>query len=133
MKTAALTIALVLIGCAPSMTPEIKARLQDAANQPVTCEAGPECDRKWSRATQWVRQNSAYRFQIVNDSVIQTYGPTRNSPSPGFIITKVATGQNNYEIEFGGGCDNMFGCRPSMLEEKASFVGFVNMQPPYSF
>lgn len=119
-----LLLIVPLIACA-HMTPEQQAALQQDANQPVTCKAGPDCEEKWSRAVQWVKQNSEYKFQTVSDNVIQTMGPLAHDPSAAFTITKVATGHNTYEIDFDGGCDAMFGCMPSLLASKASFVDYV--------
>jgi serine protease Do len=34
-------------------------------------------------------------------------------------------GGGNAVIDFDGGCDNIFGCIPSMLEERASFANYV--------
>jgi hypothetical protein len=116
---------LMLASCMPPMTPEQQAAMVAAANRPVTCKSGTDCEQKWSKATQWVKQNCTYKFQTVSDNVIQTMGPLPNDPSPAFTITKVSTGKKTYTIELDGGCDNMFGCIPSMLESKASFADYV--------
>jgi len=71
---------------------------------------------------QWVKENSAYKFQTVSDTVIQTMGPLPDDPRPAFTVTKVSTGNNSYKIELDGGCDNIFGCVPSLLKLKASFA-----------
>ncbi len=123
-KIITLTIALTLAACAP-MTPERKAALNTAANRPVTCKSGTDCQQKWSRATQWVKQNSAYKFQTISDNLMQTMGPLPDDPRPAYTVTKISTENNIYAIELDGGCDNMFGCIPSMLEAKASFANFV--------
>lgn len=119
-----LSIALLATSCAPKATPELLA----AASKPVICKAGDDCAQKWSKATQWVRNNCEYRFQTISDNVIQTMGPFPNSPSPAYIITKFSTSGDTYKIELGGGCANMFGCRPTILEAKASFATFMNAQ-----
>ncbi len=120
-----ITSILLLTACAPRMTPEQNAAMLAAANRPVTCKAGKDCEEKWSRVTQWVKQNSAYKFQTVSDNVMQTMGPLPNDPSPAFTVTKTSAGKGTYSIELDGGCDNMFGCIPSMLQAKASFANFV--------
>ena len=124
-KTLALTTALMLAACAPPMTASQQAAMLAAATRSVTCKSGNDCQQKWSRATQWVKQNSAYKFQTVSDNLMQTMGPLPDDPSPAYTVTKVSTGNNIYAIELDGGCDNMLGCIPSMLESKASFANFV--------
>ena len=124
-KTIVLTVAIMLTACAPSMTPGQKAALIAAADRPVNCKSGDDCAQKWSRATQWVKQNSKYKFQTISENLMQTMGPLPQDPSPAYTVTKVSTGKNIYSIELDGGCDNWIGCIPSMLESKASFANFV--------
>jgi len=132
-KTTSLTAMAALFvfqlsGCA-RLSPQQEAILQQAANRPITCQAGKDCEEKWSQAVYWVKQNSAYKFRTVSDNVIQTMGPLPDDPSPAFTITKVATGNNSYALDFDGGCDNMFGCVPSLLILKASFADYIIGQP----
>jgi hypothetical protein len=119
-----LLVALFLSSCA-SIPPEQKAAMQALANRPVVCKKGVDCDEKWSKATQWVKQNCSYKFQTVSDNVIQTMGPLPNDPSPAFTITKVSSGNGLYAFDFDGGCDNMFGCIPSVLQSKISFINYI--------
>jgi hypothetical protein len=37
----------------------------------------------------------------------------------------MSDGQGGYTFDFDGGCDNMFGCNPSLLQAKASFVNYI--------
>jgi hypothetical protein len=74
---------LIVGGCNNATTDPVNAALVKAvANQPITCQAGADCDAKWSRATAWIAQNSAYKVQTASDSIIQTMGPLPNDPSP---------------------------------------------------
>jgi hypothetical protein len=114
---------LMLSGCA--MNPQQQAALLAQANRPVTCQKGDDCDAKWSLATQWVQQHCAYKFQTISENVIQTMGPLHDDPRPAYTITKVSDGKGVYTFAFDGGCDNIFGCVPSLLEAKASFVTYV--------
>lgn len=115
---------VALAGCA-APNPAATAALQAEASRPVTCASKPDCDAKWSRAVQWVQQNSEYKFQSATDYVIQTMGPLPDDPSPAFTITRVTNADGSGTFNFSGGCDNMFGCIPSMLESQASFVDYV--------
>jgi hypothetical protein len=117
----------LLISCA-RLTPEQQAALQQAANRPVTCTTGKDCEEKWSRAVHWVTQNSAYKIQTVSDNVIQTMGPLPNDASPAFTVTKVFNGSDTYALVLHGGCDNIWGCVPDPLKLKASFANYI-MEP----
>ena len=110
---------LLLAGCASASS------VATAPARPVSCKAGPDCDAKWSRALSWVTSNSSYKFQTQSDSVVQTMGPLPDDPSPAYTVTKLATGPGIFEITFGGGCDNIFGCIPTVAESRARFADFV--------
>jgi hypothetical protein len=73
----------------------------------------------------WVQDNSQYRLQIQTDSLIQTAGPTDESASSAFTITKRALGGGAYQIVFRSGCDNIIGCVPTGLALQASFNNYV--------
>jgi hypothetical protein len=116
----------VVAGCAS--TPQ-----QASAPPPplITCQTGADCDAKWSRAIGWLANNSAWKIQSQSDLLIQTFNSINDSPSPGFTVTKVATGQpGTYEINFAGGCANLLGCIPSVAESRASFAAFVTGGTP---
>lgn len=57
----------------------------------IACE-GARCDELWSRVQVWVAKNSAYRIQITNDNILQTYGPTSGIASPAYTVTKEKEG-----------------------------------------
>ncbi len=115
-------MAILLVSCA--------AATQQASAPPpppITCQAGPDCEAKWSRAIGWVATNSQWKVQSQSDFLIQTYNSIDDSPSPSFTITKVATGQpGSFEISFNGGCANILGCVPTVAESRVSFAAFVN-------
>ncbi len=114
-------LALTLGSCA-TVQPKIAEPIQ-----PITCNKGPDCDAKWSRAVSWVTTNSSYKVQTQTDSIIQTMGPLPDSPSPAYSVTKVAATPTMYEITFNGGCDNFLGCIPTVAESRATFAAFVNV------
>lgn len=127
---AVLACATTLFACVPPPSPQEAAALQAAANRPVTCSSKADCDAKWSMAVQWVQQHSAYKFQSATDLVIQTMGPLPDDPRPAFTVTRINNADGSGSFQFDGGCDNDFGCIPSMLESRASFVTFIMGQSP---
>jgi hypothetical protein len=125
MKKCILLLSLLAIPACVAMTPEEQAALEHDASRPILCRAGNDCAEKWSRAVQWVTQNSDYKLQTASEFEIQTMGPLPNSPSPAYTVTKTAIGNGRYEINFSGGCDNIFACIPSVLQSKARFTNYV--------
>lgn len=117
----ALTVAALLSSCA---TPQQKAMLEMDASRPMICQQGQDCEVKWSRALVWVQDNSRWKLRIANDSLITTEGPF-DTTDASFSINKIPLGNGQYSIAFRAGCGNMFGCVPSLLELKASFVNAV--------
>ncbi|MBI1179136.1 MAG: hypothetical protein GC201_01165 [Alphaproteobacteria bacterium] len=112
-------------GCAGQAAQERYAAQVEIANRPIICDGQEQCEIMWSRAIQWVKNNCAYRFQTVSDDLIQTAGPNPYSIEPAFVVNKLALGGGKYQIEFDGGCDNMFGCSPTILEAKSKFVMYL--------
>jgi hypothetical protein len=112
--------ALMLCGC---ITAEQQASVAEPP-KPITCRAGADCDAKWSRAAAWVKEHSKYKVETSSDSLIQTSGPGtfETDPSPAYKVTKVAMGPEEYAIEFGGGCDSIFSCTPSVSSAQADFT-----------
>lgn len=100
--------------------------MASAAAQPITCTAGLDCEVKWGKAVTWLNQNSAYRIAQQTDMLISTMGPSANSPQAAFTATKTARPDGTYVIELNGGCDNLFGCTPSITNSKASFANALN-------
>ena len=99
--------------------------LSNQANTPIYCEGGENCEIKWSRAIMWISQYSHWKIRVQTDSLITTEGPF-DTVDAAYQVQKVPLGNNKYSIDMSLGCGNPFGCVPSALELKASFVQFVN-------
>lgn len=121
---AAVFSVALLAGCA-TLTPEQEAEIARQAARPVTCLAGSDCQMKWSRAIEWVAENSSYKLLTQSDRVIQTMGPLDEDPASAFLITLADRGSGLSEVVFRSGCDNMFGCIPTTRQLRASFAAYV--------
>lgn len=93
--------------------------------QPITCQAGADCDAKWSRAVSYVANNAGWKIQTQTDSLIQTFTSTGGSTRPGYTITKTAVGNGRYEIALAGSCGNLIACIPTIPEARTHFSDFV--------
>src|SRR6266705_515726 len=119
-----IVMVLLSTGCS-TMTPQQLSDLQAQANRPVFCIGPDDCQVKWSRALQWVKENSRYKLERVRSYLISTRGPFLLAPWPAYTITQFDQGGGRLEFDFAVGCYYIFGCTPSLLEAKASFVNFV--------
>jgi hypothetical protein len=59
-------------------------------------------------------------------------GPTvlMSNPSPAYKVTKIATGPNEYAIEFAGGCDSIFTSSPTVPDAQADFTQTILAADP---
>ncbi len=68
---------LALAGCAT--TPADPDRV-------ITCRAGSDCDEKWSRAMQWLQQNSSAKVTATDTQL--TAEESVEAAKPAFEVTK---------------------------------------------
>jgi hypothetical protein len=115
--------------CDPAKT---KARAQavvDRASRPILCTAGPDCEYKWSRAMQWLQQNSAWKFRTVTDTLLTTEGPLETA-KPAYEVTKLSQGDGrNYQIAMRAWC-GAGNCEDLILRLRGDFNDFVLTPPP---
>jgi len=105
-------------GCATNQ-PKLSAELQQELDSPLYCNSEEECNLMWERATFFVTNNSGFKLQIHNDTVIQTYNPTNHSVRLAFNISREPLGNGKYQIWTKAWCANMFGCQPNQYEAVA--------------
>lgn len=92
---------------------------------PLHCEGKAQCDAMWSRAQLFVTQKSAYKVQMVSDSIIQTFGPLARDPGLAYLVTRETSSDGNGIITVRPRCANMFGCVPSISRGAQDFVAYV--------
>ena len=110
-----LGVLAYLSGCATSPA-ELSPELQSELNKPLYCEGEENCRIVWERATFFVNNNAGFKLQVHNDTVIQTYNPSENSPGLAFSISKEPLGNGRYQIWTKAWCANIFGCQPNQYE-----------------
>ncbi|MDO9227145.1 MAG: hypothetical protein Q8M09_12455 [Pseudomonadota bacterium] len=96
-------IVLLLAGCGTFYRPTATAGVQ--------CD-GARCERLWQRAQTWLAVNGRYRIQIINDAVIQTYGPHEGVyDAVAYTLTKHQQPNGKVLISIQGGCHpTLYGC-----------------------
>ena len=70
----------------------------------IVCNAGADCDAKWSRAMDWLQANSSWPVRSQTDTVIVTEGP-EDTAKPAFEVTKVAQDDGSVRISMRAWCD----------------------------
>ena len=110
-------VALSSCSCAPP-----QASLPAA----VQCRPGADCDRKWSRATNWVSQNAFYPIQTRTDTLIQTSAPVGKSPGNSVTVYKIPQPDGRAEIIANFDCASLVGCVPGPDHLARTFVAYVS-------
>lgn len=96
------------------------------ATNEVTCSNGKECEIKWQRAEQWVRENSKWPIQRATDSVIETERQRfRSYSSLYYRITKEHTPTGQALIRFDAGCLPSVHCDPDPAAARTAFISHV--------
>ncbi len=84
-----------------------------SALAPLECTDKDACDLAWQKTQFWIVSHSAYRIQVSNDTVIQTFGPFGSSTDLAFSATREPTGPGGAaEIHITAQCDNFIECFP---------------------
>jgi hypothetical protein len=128
MKTITpLLVVCSLLGCAAQqpLTPE-----QVRQMEPPECTTVPACGTMWQRAQIWLVDNSHWRIQMANDTLLQTYGPSDHSTDVAYTITRQPNGQNGYKIVMRAVCNNIYGCSPlSPVQRVIQFNNHLRSSP----
>lgn len=99
---AIVVIASLLLGGCATFPPSATAW--------VSCQ-GQRCDVLWSRAQVWIANYSAYRIQIANENIIQTYGPLEGRGDVAYSVTKERQADGGFKIYVRGHCyATVYGC-----------------------
>jgi len=123
------TIEGVAFDCNTPVARERDAAFLEAANRTITCTAGADCEYKWSRATEWLQQNSEWKFRTVTDTLITTEGPLE-TVKPAFEVARLSQGDGKtYRITMRAWC-GAGNCEQLILQLKKNFNEFISVPPP---
>jgi hypothetical protein len=115
--------------CDPARTRAHDQAVVDQANRVITCTSGADCEYKWSRAMQWLQQNSSWKFRTVTDNLLTTEGPL-DTANPAYEVTRIPQGDGrNYQIAMRAWC-GAGDCQDLILRLRSSFIDFVLVPPP---
>lgn len=124
-------IAVVMaILSAPALADSIKSTA-------ILCRSETSCGIAWSKALQWVTQNSRYKVRMVNDYMIDTFGPNEGYGGLGFTVQRVViNGQIGISLTTrcltSAGIGGLFAIECDSDEQSYldSFVKFLATDPP---
>jgi hypothetical protein len=119
---------------AQSVLPDVPQKNIDKAlakAKPVaTCQVGPDCDRRWTLARQWVLSNSRFTLLRDNDHQILTRFAIYANTDASYVVALDAPLNGFRTIRFRAWCGNWIKCYPSPETLTGLFVQAVNSPTP---
>jgi hypothetical protein len=122
----------ILLGLTSCVLP-FEQRAQDAdrearrklVNTPQPrCTLPRQCEAMWAAARDWITQECGYKIQTATDSLIETFNSS--SMELQCRATKTPAPEGGYSFNAAAGCDNMFGCHPSVASALQEFADRLN-------
>lgn len=116
----ACTMSVLVAACAPQHRDSAQHQqlYHLVAERPVTCKEGKDCDTKWARAVEWVREHNvayaaggrkiAFSFHKLTRNVIHTGEATL--PETQFRIVRYPREDGTFGIDYYSGCDEIEDC-----------------------
>jgi hypothetical protein len=126
----AITLAISLVGCASSSSPELQMKRAELERTTPICSGEQDCAAKWDAAQLWIVHNAGYKLQTTTNVLLQTYNATGGSPSLAVQVTKEPLGGGRYKLAVSVSCDNIFGCVPNQWDAALSFNAAVGAATP---
>jgi len=121
-------LAVELAGCAAS--PEQQERytfLRMQADNSVICESLSECNEKWERSAQWLRDNAYWNIRLIEEQRIETRKPQAHHYSRNWYrVNKVMRNDGSTVISLYASCLPSVHCTPETELAVGAFNHFVN-------
>ncbi|HJS32692.1 MAG TPA: hypothetical protein VJ924_11895 [Alphaproteobacteria bacterium] len=103
-RTAFACIAVsTIVACGPKPevpTPEEIARWQRIADTEILCNVGIDCEIKWGRALEWMRDFGPKRLTTANERLIEGQFGRRSYPGARYVVTRVYAAPGIQRITF---------------------------------
>lgn len=96
-----------LAGCAPKPevpSPEEIAIWRRYADMEILCKVGIDCEIKWGRALEWMRDLGPNPLTTANERLIEGQWGTRSFPGPRYVVTRVFAAPGVQRITFSKEC-----------------------------
>jgi hypothetical protein len=125
LRCAALILPLLLGACAASNRPSAIRPGVVAA----TCADQAQCVLYWTRAREWIAQNSKRPVTSVTEWMLETASPGHFDASLTFHLTRWPGPQDSGEIRFEAYCSTLIPCSPGKSEAYEDFKRYIIAAP----
>lgn len=125
-KTATAMASAALCACAtfPHDAP-VDAETEAIASEPLMCSSEEQCKLFWQRAQFWLATNSAYKMQVISDTILETYNGPRGSVNFSYRVFMERNQGGSARIWIHAFCANDFGCAEPTKAVFAKFKTYV--------
>ena len=113
------TLGIVLLAVNPMMA---AAKSADAG---VPCSSQEDCNKKWQRAEQWVRQNSVWEIRTVSEDLIETRRQSGSGYSNLYYRITKEKQDGQAKIQFSAGCLPSVYCNPNPDKAREAFNQYI--------
>lgn len=122
-------LCIALLGCVspnrfPNVAPATDADAELAA-KPLICVGPEQCSLWWRRAQFWIARSSAYKLQVISDTVLETYGARNGSTGWAFSATREPLQDGAEQIELSPSCGRYPQCIENPLKLRAEFARYL--------
>lgn len=80
---------------------------------------------QWRRAQFWIARTSAYKLQVISDTVLETYGAKNGSTGWAFGATREPLQDGAEEISLSPSCGSYPQCTDNPVALRADFARYV--------
>lgn len=120
-------ISLTLAGCSYRMNATDQERVE--AGMPVYCQGEEACTRMWEAAAIYIEDNAVLPIERVDDHIISTIPSPLGGARLSLRVQRELMPNPEYSrIWVETSCDNVFGCVPDEIIEKAAIKRFISQK-----
>lgn len=94
----------------------------------ATCSDAADCDTKWKRAGDWIRENSRFRIVVDEPGLLSTPGAIYANTDLSFTLTKTQRPDGSFSLNVHAWCGNVIACQPKPKRAVAALASAV-MRP----
>jgi hypothetical protein len=106
----------MMVGLAAAATDESvavqAAKWAKKATPVAVCTTADECDKKWAKARDWIRDASRFKIAVDERNLLSTPGAIYANTDLSFTMTKVERSDGRFELRVRAWCGNVISCSP---------------------
>ena len=107
-----ITIVLVVLLNACSVSSETQALIDTYNSTIPTCTEGADCVTKWEAARSWVVSTASYAIRVSNEDRIETYNADSTRAGTAVQVTREPIGEGQYRLIVNIDCFAISRCPP---------------------